>query len=104
MIQPDLADARLEIGTGIETLICVEIGVAMKHFGFSPQLPFDHSQATVQLFHQRASCLDPVTIIQIENTVDLAHGGMVNVTAENCIKAVFKSVLGDRLFKITVMS
>jgi hypothetical protein len=74
--------------------------MAMEHFGLTDHLPFDHSQTAVQLFDQRAARLDPVTIVQIENTIDLAHGGMVDVAAEHSIKAVFKSVLRDCFFKV----
>ncbi len=52
------------------------------------------------MLHQRRAALDPVTVITIENAIDIAHLCMVDMTADNPIHAAPAGFARDRTFKL----
>ncbi len=45
-----------------------------------------HMQAAIPLFHQRGTTFNPVTIVAIQHTVNVADFSMVNMPANNAVQ------------------
>ena len=48
------------------------------------------------MFDQRRAAFDPVTVIDVEHAVDLAHFGMMNVPADHAIEPTPTGLVRER--------
>ena len=63
--------------------------------------PVQQFQRTVKVFHQRGTTFNPVAIIAIQNTIDLAHLGAVDVPAYDPLVTTPLGFVGNSDFKIS---
>ena len=62
-------------------------------------LPGHQAQFTVRIFHQRRQALDPVAVVAIDDTADVADLGLVDVAADDAIQALLLGLVSERVFE-----
>jgi hypothetical protein len=63
--------------------------------------PMDDFHPAVGLFNQRRAAFDPIPVIAVQNAVDLANFGMVDMTADDAVRLPLLGLVGNGLFEAT---
>lgn len=75
-------------------------GEGGEHLWLAVDGPFEELEGAVHLFYESAAGLDPVAIVEVDNAAHLAHRRMVDVAADDPIKAFFDCLTSDGVFKV----
>ena len=60
----------------------------------------DDAQAAVEMLDQRRAALHPVAVVAVEDAVDVADLGLMDVAADHAVDAAPARLAGDRVLEV----
>src|SRR5258708_14855583 len=82
-------------------LICGAHGWVTRRIRMQALLPVDDPEFAAVELHQRGEALDPIAVVAVEDSADVADLGLVDVAAHHAVEAAAARLLRERRLEIT---